>query len=406
MRNKQPGPDASLWPGNSGYAPASGANIAQGLCATFPGQRGRSVWTSDPRLDVGLCAPLRAQQSDGPVHGGGQRAPGSGRADGGHVRAVGGRDADGGPRFDQEVPPGGYLWWYVDALSDDGQHGLTVIAFVGSVFSPYYAWARHREGGLADPDNFCALNVALYGKSGRRWTMTERGRSHIERSSNRFKIGPSCLRWDGQALTIDIDEINVPWPMRVRGRVTVRPAGLCQFVTPLDNMGLHRWGPIAPCSRVEVDMNSPGLRWQGHAYLDSNEGDEPVDRGFKDWDWARAEMANGDTSVVYDVRPKQGPGRVVAQRFSPDGSYAAFTAPKRHHLPASGWRIARGMCSESDSSPEVISTLEDTPFYVRSLLRANLLGEKVTAVHESLDIPRVVSLPVRMMLPWRMPRRA
>jgi carotenoid 1,2-hydratase len=117
-------------------------------------------------------------------------------------------------------------------------------------------------------------------------------------------------------------------------------------------------------------------------------------------------MANGDTSVVYDVRPKQGPGRVVAQRFSPDGSYAAFTAPKRHHLPASGWRIARGMCSDPDSSPEVITTLEDTPFYVRSLLRANLLGEKVTAVHESLDIPRVVSLPVRMMLPWRMPRRA
>jgi carotenoid 1,2-hydratase len=54
----------------------------------------------------------------------------------------------------------------------------------------------------------------------------------------------------------------------------------------------------------------------------------------------------------------------------------------------------------------VLATLEDTPFYVRSLLRTDLLGEKVTAVHESLDIPRVVSLPVRMMLPWRMPRRA
>ena len=40
------------------------------------------------------------------------------------------------------VAPGGYRWWYVDALSDDGQHGLTVIAFIGSVFSPYYAWSR------------------------------------------------------------------------------------------------------------------------------------------------------------------------------------------------------------------------------------------------------------------------
>ena len=58
----------------------------------------------------------------------------------------------------------GYAWWYVDALSDDGQHGLTIIAFIGSVFSPYYAWARRR--GPADPLNHCALNVALYGTGG------------------------------------------------------------------------------------------------------------------------------------------------------------------------------------------------------------------------------------------------
>jgi carotenoid 1,2-hydratase len=277
---------------------------------------------------------------------------------------------------------------------------------VGSVFSPYYAWARSRQGGVADPENFCALNVALYGKGGKRWTMTERGRAHNHRHVNHFQVGPSSLHWDGDALTIDIDEINVPWPSRVRGRVIVRPEGLSKFVTPLDHEGKHRWGPIAPCARVEVEMDSPSLRWRGHAYMDSNEGDEPVDRGFRDWDWARAEMANGDTCVVYDVRPRQGPGRIVAQRFAPDGSNTPWETPQRHQLPASGWRIARGMCSESRSAPEIVKTLEDTPFYVRSLLRTQLLGERVTAVHESLDIPRLVSWPVRWMLPWRMPRRA
>jgi carotenoid 1,2-hydratase len=276
---------------------------------------------------------------------------------------------------------------------------------VGSVFSPYYALARGLNGGVADADNFCAINVALYGKAGRRWTMTERGRSQVERSATHYRIGPSSLHWDGQALTIDIDEINVPIPMRVRGRVTVRPQGLCSFVTALDNEGRHRWGPIAPCSRVEVEFERPHIRWSGHAYMDSNEGDEPVERGFKDWDWARAEMANGDTAVVYDVRPLHGPGRVVAQRFSPNGETTAFEAPPRYQLPASGWRIQRAMCSEAGSAPQLISTLEDTPFYARSLLRTRLLGEEVTAVHESLDVPRLVSLPVRLMLPWRMPRR-
>jgi carotenoid 1,2-hydratase len=357
-------------------------------------------------LDVSLSSPLCAQQSAGPLHGGGQRSPGAGRADGRHVGTFGGRDADGGPRFDQTVPPGGYLWWYVDALSDDGDYGLSIIAFVGSVFSPYYALARSLQGGVADPENFCALNVALYGKGGKRWTMTERGRERIHRSAKHFQIGPSRLQWNGQELVIDIDEINVPWPQRVRGRVTVRPEGLCNFVTALDTEGLHHWGPIAPCSRVQVEMDSPGLSWRGHAYMDSNEGDEPVDLGFLDWDWARAEMTNGDTCVVYDVRPKNGANRVVSQRFSPDGSYTPFEAPGRHQLPASAWRIQRAMCSESSAAPQILSTLEDTPFYARSLLKTRLLGEDLTAVHESLNIPRLVSWPVRLMLPWRMPRWA
>jgi carotenoid 1,2-hydratase len=50
-------------------------------------------------------------------------------------------------------------------LSDDGRHGLTLIAFVGSVFSPYYAWARRR--GEAPALNHCSINVALYGPLGR-----------------------------------------------------------------------------------------------------------------------------------------------------------------------------------------------------------------------------------------------
>ena len=258
---------------------------------------------------------------------------------------------------------------------------------------------------MAPADNFCALNVALYGKAGRRWAMTERGSSNIERGQDHYRIGPSSLHWDGKALHIAFDEINVPIPMRVRGRVTVRPEGLCQFVTPLDNAGRHRWGPIAPCSRVEVNLESPKVRWSGHAYMDSNEGDEPVEKGFRNWDWARAEMANGDTTVIYDVRPLEGAGRVVAQRFSRGGDSTGFEAPQRHNLPASGWRIARAMGSEAETTPQVLSTLEDTPFYVRSLVKTRLLGEDVTAIHESLDIPRLVSLPVRLMLPWRMPRR-
>ena len=71
------------------------------------------------------------------------------------------------------MTPGGYGWWYVDGVSDDGAHGITIIAFVGSVFSPYYKWARGRRQP-PDPAHHCALNVALYGRGGKRWAMTWR----------------------------------------------------------------------------------------------------------------------------------------------------------------------------------------------------------------------------------------
>lgn len=316
----------------------------------------------------------------------------------------GGRNDQGEPRFDQPVPPGGYLWWYLDALSDDGRHGLSIIAFVGSVFSPYYAWARAR--GRGDPDNHCALNVALYGEAGRRWAMTERGRRSVRRGAGEFSVGPSRMAWESNSLIVEFDERAAPWPRRVKGRIRLHTEGLCRFVTALDAGGLHRWGPIAPCARIEVELDHPAVRWSGAAYLDSNEGDEPIDRAFRDWDWSRARLEDGSTAVIYDVRPRSGQDRVIAERFAASGRHVAFEAPPRQMLPASGWRIARGVRTESGHPARVLQTLEDTPFYVRSTLSCGLLGESVTAIHESISMPRLVSMPVRLMLPWKMPRIA
>lgn len=234
--------------------------------------------------------------------------------------------------------------------------------------------------------------------------MTERSRASVARSAREFVVGPSRLAWEGDSLVIDIDEISVPIPRRVRGRVRVRPQGLSRFVTALDAGGRHRWGPIAPCSRIEVELDDPAVRWQGHAYLDSNEGDEPIDAPFVEWDWSRALLADGSTAVIYDVRPKQGGDRVIAERFAPDGTASAFEPPARQPLPRSLWRIDRTMRSDDGTPPVVEQTLEDTPFYVRSVLRSGLLGETVTSVHETLHVPRLVSAAVQWMLPWRMPR--
>jgi carotenoid 1,2-hydratase len=272
---------------------------------------------------------------------------------------------------------------------------------VGSVFSPYYAWAR--RGGAADPENHCALNVALYSPGAKRWSMTERGARHCEREAERFTLGPSQLHWDGTALTLSIDEMGVPLPRRIRGTVRVMPEQLFNFSTALDTQGRHHWGPLAPRARIEVDLQEPALRWSGHAYLDSNEGIEPVDRAFREWDWSRSMLSDGSTAVLYDVEPGTAGGRLLALRFHPDGRVTEFDAPALHQLPRTAWFLPRRM--RSDAPVELVQQLEDTPFYQRAVLQSQLLGETVTSFHETLNVPRLVSPVVQAMLPWRMPRR-
>lgn len=294
------------------------------------------------------------------------------------------------------------MWWYVDGISDDGKHGITIIAFVGSVFSPYYLWANRKQ--FADPNHYCCLNVAIYSPGKKRWTMTERGQRLVERDATHFQIGPSDLHWNGESLVIDIKERAVPFGQKVIGKVTVHPEQLFNYSVPLDQQGKHRWGPLAPTSRVEVGFSEPNLRWSGHAYLDSNEGDEPINRPFKEWDWARALLKDQSTAVIYDVREKNGTENVLALKFNRDGTVENFDIGNRYSLPPTMWRIKRHLRSDK-TKPVVIQDLEDTPFYSRSILQADWLGEDgLICMHETLNVPRFSSTAVQMMLPWRMPR--
>lgn len=307
-----------------------------------------------------------------------------------------------GPRFDLSVARGGYVWWYVDALSQDGRHGITLIAFIGSVFSPYYAWAR--RVGNPDPRDHCSLNVALYGEGARRWTMTERTRARLYQSPDSLGIGPSALDWDGETLAIRICETAAPIPNPVRGEVRVRPIAVTGRDFALDPAGRHRWWPIAPSAQVEVAFERPDLRWTGTGYFDMNSGCEPLERGFRSWDWSRAALADG-TAILYDTQARQGAGTALALRIDGKGEIEEFGAPPRVTLPGSRiWRIARGTRCEPGFQAVVARTLEDTPFYVRSLVHTRLLGGDVAAMHESLCLDRFASPWVQAMLPFRMPR--
>jgi carotenoid 1,2-hydratase len=338
-----------------------------------------------------------AHQSAGAVSGGGQRAPGAGGSDGGTFGHQGGRGVVAGPRFDQIVPNDGYRWWYFDGLSDDGQHGLTIIAFVGSVFSPYYARARRK--GLGNPENHCAINVALYGGK-KRWAMTERGVLDVQRDATHFICGPSSLRIDGDVVTININERCMPWPLALKGQVKIHLPRCYDSPVSLDDGGLHQWRAVAPHARIEVALTAPDLHWKGNAYHDMNWGAAPLERGFREWTWSRLHDQDGAV-VFYDAQRTDHSRKAFALRFD-EGVISEVTLPPQHTLKRGLWGMAQDVRSEG--LPMVISKLEDAPFYTRNHVRVGHDGKVLEAFHESLSLAKFDSRLVQMMLPFRMPR--
>ncbi|MEN9855058.1 MAG: hypothetical protein RLZZ157_184 [Pseudomonadota bacterium] len=303
--------------------------------------------------------------------------------------------------FDCDVAPnGGYVWWYVDAISDDGTHGLTMIAFVGSVFSPYYAW-----NNWADPLNHCAINVALYrvDGAGGAWAMTERGGKSLTRSPTQFALGPSSLTWQGGVLTAHIDERCAPIPTRLTGQIRIIPEMMTDFQLQLDPAGHHFWRPLAPKARVELAFAAPDVHWSGDGYLDSNHGAEPLERAFTSWHWGRAHCGE-DALILYDVSHKNSSHSQTALRINPLGQVTPCPSPPTTNLPSTFWRVPRQAWCDGDGRPTIQKTLEDTPFYTRTALTTRLNGEDVTMMHESLSLTRLQNPVIRAMLMARMPR--
>ena len=310
------------------------------------------------------------------------------------------------PGFDQAVTNNGYAWWYIDGVSDDGRHAVTVIAFIGNVFSPYYHHARRFAGAGGVPAaNHCAVNVALYGPT-RRWSMTEHGSANLAVTPDRYTLAANTLTWDGEKLVIKLDCRGALIPRRIRGRIVVEPIAMTPTPRALDHAGHHQWHPVAPDSRVKLDLSEPGLSWRGRGYLDHNRGSRALESDFIDWEWSRVNTGVA-SAIHYDTREVGGQERHYALRIDSAGHVTHVDAADWQRLPSTPiWRMPRHARSERRASTAVRHTLEDTPFYSRSAIVTQIDGRESHGVHESLSLARFENPLVRYLLRCKMPRQS
>ncbi|NBB46817.1 carotenoid 1,2-hydratase [Rhizobium sp. CRIBSB] len=282
-----------------------------------------------------------------------------------------------------------------------------MIAFVGSVFSPYYHFAGRR-----DPERHVAFNVALYGPPSNAWAMTERGRRDLRREPARLAIAASEFRARGEGFEIDFDEVFLPWPghrllpKRMSGSIVVEPRFVNSVSFDLDGAGCHHWLPVAPSSRIKLrSADLPDGGWSGEGYHDMNWGSRPLEADFRGWDWGQGHGSDGQSIILYDSVLADGARRGFGLRFDPDGRMGTFAPPPRQRLARGFWGVEGGVACDMGTVPRVIRKLEDSPFYRRSLVTTRLAGDDIAMMHESLDCHRLSMPLVRLMLPFRMPRR-
>ena len=160
-----------MWSINQNNAGYMDPKNCSGLSPSLSCNGGEFIWHQNARMVDSVSTPRLPQQDTRSLPFRWEHSSGAGSSNGDNLRPISGRGPDGRPRFNQPVEAGGYLWWYIDGTSEDGRNALTIIVFVGSVFSPYYS-NSYKKDKKVNPEDFCAFNVALYQPDKNIWTMT------------------------------------------------------------------------------------------------------------------------------------------------------------------------------------------------------------------------------------------
>ena len=276
--------------------------------------------------------------------------------------------------------PGGFIWWYIDAL-DAKLNGLVMIWSFGLPFLPGYLKAA-RDGHPEPPQQWPSLNLALY-RDGRPcfYLLQRYAPEDAEWYGDSWRFGATeIVRNEANGMRTVTANIDCPVPrsqhklhgqIRLTGRAPRIDPSLQQTPDPR-----HEWCPVTGPSVCTADLTWGGasrFELDAPAYHDRNGGDRPLDQlGIDHWIWGRTIGSNG-TRIHYLVWPKGEDQDVRTWVFdiAPDGLITRQAVDEANlHGPCTAWfgvpywrRVALGGSGEVRTGQLV----EDGPFYLRSI---------------------------------------
>lgn len=270
--------------------------------------------------------------------------------------------------------PGGYEWWYFDAIDPRSGLSLVLIFFVGIPFSGarQRSWHRARDtGAVDDAFDFPAIGFSLYDAAGTRAYMVNLHPPtsfRAQRTPLQCSVARSSARFEDGSWHITIDDTLLD-TRGVRGDLRFTPLSLPVPSSEADSE--HVWIASTPHAAVEgeIMIGDERVGLEGYGYHDHNIGNTPLQRQFRRWEWGRA-VDDDATFVYYRTIGLDGNELTQAFRFSRAGTtrWEAGWSEGKSRRTIYGLRHASEISLTLDSEtvryvPHRI--VDNGPFYIR-----------------------------------------
>lgn len=306
---------------------------------------------------------------------------------------------------------GAYEWWYVDALSSDGQWGVVAILFRGMPMSPTY---------LKNPKQMragCAVSIYHHGVR-IAFSFTEYPLEHaiFDENSIHVEVGTSSLVVDQDGIL----RVRCHVPCDVDGRLIeleiVGKTTIDYRDCRNEMSDLHAWVLAQPFMQADVlvsimEQYKPVVTqaFAATVYHDHNLGRRAMHCDFHHWYWGRVHLR--DTAYVFLATPNSSDNNIHVYEIYRDGSIVPWIDVSVHFekpsismmgLVSHKHVVVRGASTDGVRHELVCKndqTCEDGPFYQRYISSWILDGQPCgLGMSEYMFVARMQSAWIRPFL--------